>query len=152
MTNQSEPAASRGGLDIAREWANLPPDHLEIALKALGPQLERDHEYRMKVIQLEYELAGAKQTHTLYLVGLVAGFVISVGMLIGAVIVGSNDQPWLAAMLSGPSVLALTTVFVLRRSDTAQSRAVAHSQQLALDAAAQASPPSPVVDPTAGAV
>jgi hypothetical protein len=159
VTDQSESAASLGGLDLARAWADVPPEHLEVALKALEPQLVRDQKYRMLRLEIQRELSlrhieneesRAKRTHALYLVGLIAGFAISVGMLVGAVIVGSNGQPWLAAMLSGPSVLALATVFVLRRSDTAQSRAVARAQSLALNSAVQAS--SPPSNPNTGAV
>ncbi|MGW3284635.1 hypothetical protein ACWDR3_08330 [Streptomyces sp. NPDC001002] len=161
MTEQRGTAAPLGGLEVARAWADVPVDHLEVALKALEPQLLRDHEYRMAQQQIDRELelkaieAGenrAKRSHALYLAGLVAGFVITVGMLSGAVIVGSNDQPWLAAMLSGPSVLALATVFVLRRNDAAQSRAVARSQRLVLDAATQTTSTTPAVTPEAGAV
>lgn len=161
MREQRETAASLGGLEVARAWADIPVDHLEVALKALEPQLTRDHEYRTAQQRIDRELelkaievgeSRAKQAHALYLSGLVAGFVITVGMLSGAVIVGSNDQPWLAAMLSGPSVLALATVFVLRRNDAAQSRAVERSQRLILDAAAQTPPTASGIAPEAGTV
>lgn len=161
MSEQRESAASLGGLEVARAWADVPVEHLEVALKALEPQLLRDHEYRMAQQQIDRELKlkameaveiRAKRAHALYLAGLVAGFIITVGMLTGAVIVGSNDQPWLAAMLSGPSVLALATVFVLRRNDTTQSRAVARNQRLALNAATQTPPSTPAVTAEAGTV
>ena len=50
------------------------------------------------------------------------GFVLNMTMLIGALIVGSSGQVWLAAALSGPSVVALATLFVLRRSDPTSVR------------------------------
>lgn len=158
MTEPGEVAASLGGLEIARAWADVPADHLEVALKALEPQLVRDREYRTAQQQIDRELQlramdvaenRARQSHALYLSGLVAGFVITVGMLAGAVIVGSDDQPWLAAMLSGPSVLALATIFVLRRSDAAQSRAVARGQRSVLDVLAPTPPTSTAVAPEA---
>ncbi|MEV6079369.1 hypothetical protein AB0L80_30310 [Streptomyces sp. NPDC052069] len=161
MREQRETAASLGGLEVARAWADVPVDHLEVALKALEPQLMRDHEYRMAQQQIDHELElkaievgenRAKQAHALYLAGLAAGFIITVGMLAGAVIVGSNDQPWIAAMLSGPSVLALATVFVLRRNDAAQTLAVARSQRVTVDAMAQTPPTTPGAAPEAGIV
>jgi hypothetical protein len=42
---------------------------------------------------------------------------IAIGMLTGAVVVGVNGQLWLAALLTGPSLIALAKIFVLRRSD-----------------------------------
>jgi hypothetical protein len=116
-------------------------EHLEVALKTFEPQLVRDQEYRMAQLEIERELtlrkieaedARVQRTHALYLAGLAAGFIISVGMLVGAVIVGS-DQPWLAAMLSGPSVVSLAGLFVLRRIDTVQSRMAARHQRQALN-------------------
>ena len=41
----------------------------------------------------------------------------AIGMLTGAVIVGVNGQLWLAVLLTGPSLIALAKIFVLRRSD-----------------------------------
>jgi len=61
----------------------------------------------------------------LYLAGVGTGFLVSMTMLTGAIIVGVHDQPWLAAALSGPSVIALTTLSVLRRSDAVATRAAA---------------------------
>ncbi|MGW3152378.1 hypothetical protein ACWDG1_49050 [Streptomyces sp. NPDC001177] len=129
------------GLEIAMQWAELPAEHLQAALKALEPQLRREHEIRMTRMHLDAEEASALRTHRLYLFGLVAGFIVTLGMLTGAVIVGNHGQDWLAAMLSGPSVLALATVFVLRRSDAAQARAVTQAQRQALNALAQATAP-----------
>ncbi|MGP8301973.1 hypothetical protein ACTPOK_29450 [Streptomyces inhibens] len=134
------------GLDIAMQWAELPAEHMKIALDALEPQLRREHEMRVLQQKAEQKLAleqvraqeaAAKRAHVLYLTGLIAGFVIAVAMLSGAVVVGINNQPWLAAMLSGPSVLALATIFVLRRSEQGQAHAVAAAQRSALNAAQQ---------------
>ncbi|MFF1843081.1 hypothetical protein ACFVW9_15210 [Streptomyces sp. NPDC058217] len=145
------------GLEIAMQWADLPAEHLQIALKALEPQLRREHELRMEqqraVQQLDLERmrlsdkeAQAKRSHALFMAGLIAGFVVAVGMLAGAVVVGVQGHVWLAAMLSGPSVLALAGLFVLRKTDSAQMDAVQRSQRSALNAAQQA---PPAVDPAA---
>jgi hypothetical protein len=142
------------GLEIAAEWAKLPAEHLKVALKALEPQLVREHEYRMAMAResnerrerqdlanLRFEEANARRAHRLHMTGMTSGFLITVSMLSGAVMVGTQGQPWLAAMLSGPSVLALATLFVLRRSDTVQAAAVSRFGREALNAAAP--PPGP---------
>ncbi|WP_180686282.1 hypothetical protein [Streptomyces gossypiisoli] len=176
MTQETGTSSSQpSGLEIAMQWAELPAEHLQMALAALEPQLKRDHELRMNQEQRDHELrmeqersmrelrleqarlaaeeATARRAHALYLTGLIAGFVLSIGMLTGAVIVGTNDQPWLAAMLSGPSLLALATLFVLRRNDSATSRSVAQAQRSALNAAQSAPPaPTPTNPGTAGGI
>jgi hypothetical protein len=151
-------------LEIALQWAQLPAEHLEVSLKALEPQLKREHAYRMEQearkqaleverlrleseqkqleAQLDFDENQAKRTHALYMCGLGAGFLVCVGMLVGAVVVGINNQPWLAAMLSGPSVVALVTLFVLRKSDASLNSSVEQNQRRALNASQQP-PPSP---------
>ena len=42
---------------------------------------------------------------------------IAIGMLTGAVVVGVNGRLRLAALLTGPSLIAPAKIFVLRRSD-----------------------------------
>ncbi|MFC8780066.1 hypothetical protein [Streptomyces nigra] len=177
MTQETgTPSSQPSGLEIAMQWAELPAEHLQVALSALEPQLKRDHELRMSQEQRDHEWrmeqeqsmralrleqarlaaedATARRAHALYLTGLIAGFVLSIGMLTGAVIVGMNDQPWLAAMLSGPSLLALATLFVLRRNDSATNQSVARAQRAALNAAQPAAAPAgPPAEPgTAGGV
>lgn len=126
------------GLEIAMQWADLPAEHLQVALKALERQLRREHELRMAeqsaIRQMEIESlrvqareTAARRSHVLFVIGLVAGFLLSAGMLVGAVIVGVEGHVGLASMLSGPSVIALASLFVLRRSDGAQTRAVARA-------------------------
>ncbi len=118
-------------VQIARMWARVPAEHLEIALKALEPELLREHEHRLEVLRQEHEhrlevLRQAQETcrqnQVRYLSGLWAGFIIALGMLAGAVVVGVNGQPWLATVLAGPSLIALAKVFVLRRSDASDVR------------------------------
>ncbi|MFF9753349.1 hypothetical protein [Streptomyces sp. DH20] len=139
------------GLEIAMQWAELPAEHLQVALKALEPQLRREHELRMaqqaalqqlelESLRLQNREKSASRSHALMITGLIAGFLLSAGMLVGAVIVGMEGQVVLASMLSGPSVLALASLFVLRRSDVTQTRAVARAQA-ATSQAAQAPPP-----------
>ena len=140
MTAEPGAGIPHAGLEMARQWAaTLPADHLQVALQALEPELCREHEWRLKCAQLEHERAverarlavqeaQARRAQVLYLAGLGAGLLVSMTMLIGAVVVGSHGQVWLAAVLSGPSVIALTTLFVLRRSDATAVRATAGTQ------------------------
>lgn len=154
MTRRGQQGESAGravsGLDIALEWAELPPEHLVAALKALEPQLAREHELKMSPARFEHEArmeelkfqeVQAARVHSLYLSGLIAGFVMSAGMLVGSVLLGTSGYPWLSALLAGPSLLSLAAIFVLRRNDAAQMRAVARAQQAVLNAAVP--PPDP---------
>ncbi|WTW95378.1 hypothetical protein OG216_19240 [Streptomycetaceae bacterium NBC_01309] len=143
--NAEEGRPQLTGLEIALQWSQLPPEHLEIHLKALEPVLAREHELEMENARLTAADAKDARTHKLYMGGLIAGFVLAAGMLAGAVVVGLNDQPWLAAMLSGPSVLSLAALFVLRKVDSGATRqsALAHNRALA----SSASPPP--ADPAA---
>ncbi|WP_143076571.1 hypothetical protein [Streptomyces sp. MUSC 14] len=140
MTSDSS-TSQPSGLEIALQWAQLPPEHLEVALKALDPELARQHEWRLEEARLKSLEAKDRRVHQLYFVGLIAGFVLAVGMLTAAVIVGVNGSPWLAAMLSGPSVLSLAGLFVLRRVDSDSARQIARAQSSALSAAYQAQVP-----------
>jgi hypothetical protein len=103
---------------IARQWAEVPPEHMKIALEALEPELQRAHTERMERMRLQHARFG-----------LSAGFALALGMLTGGVIVGLDGQLWLAGVLTGPSLLALTKVFVLSRSDAPDIRAVSQAAQ-----------------------
>lgn len=139
-----DPGDASRGLQIAKMWAELPAEHLEVSLKALEPELQRDHEYRTLLARneerhrarLERQLE-KRRAHVRYLCGLWAGFTIAVGMLGAAVFMGLHQQPWLAALLSGPSLLALAKLFVIRKSDAADARSVLRSQRETLSASPQ---------------
>ncbi|MFD0378677.1 hypothetical protein [Streptomyces sp. NPDC127112] len=154
------------GLAYALQWARLPPEHLQPVLKAIEPELKREHEFRMQQdahkqeltlererldnaqrqlqAQLDHDERQAKRSHSLYLVGLIAGFLLSGGMLGGAIYVGIHDQPWLAALLAGPTLLALATLFVLRKNDRTLNAAAAQTVRTALNAAQQQQPAAPL--------
>ncbi|GAA2284933.1 hypothetical protein GCM10010149_33220 [Nonomuraea roseoviolacea subsp. roseoviolacea] len=127
----SPTAFGLSGLEIAAQWAQLPAEHLQVALKALDPQLKREHEYRMAQLDKQEREIAARRTHMLHMTGIVAGFAIAVGMLVAAVLLGMNNQPWLAVLLSGPSILALIKVFVLRSSGSADMEAMKAAQKAA---------------------
>ncbi|MGW0058360.1 hypothetical protein ACWDTT_00330 [Streptosporangium sandarakinum] len=102
------------GLEIALQWADLPAEHLSSALKALDPQLKREHAYR--IAQLEHrEREGVNQrAHELHRWGLIAGFILAVLMIIGAVVLGAAGQTWLSAALFALTS-SLVALFVLRK-------------------------------------
>ncbi|MFF3458968.1 hypothetical protein ACFYXH_32555 [Streptomyces sp. NPDC002730] len=149
----SDPKPRLTTLEIVLQWAQLPPEHLNVAMKALEPELARQHQRELEQARLEAADAKDARAHRLYLGGLIAGFLLSTGMLTGAVVVGVNGQAWLAAMLSGPSVLSLAALFVLRKVDAGAARQSALLHQSALgagtqpgvDPALQSTPPGSVV-------
>lgn len=127
------------GIEIATEWAALPPEHLAMALKALNPQLEREHKARIEQMRISAQGAKEMREFKFQIYSLCAGLIISLVMLGAAIYVATNDQPWLALAFSGPSLLALAKIFVLRRSDADDMRAVTRGQQTA----ASLVPPDP---------
>ncbi|MEV0990991.1 hypothetical protein [Streptomyces sp. NPDC049949] len=131
-------------MNIAMQWAELPPEHLKIALKAMEPQLARDHELLMEQLRLSAQAKSEGRVHHLYMGGLIAGFGVVAGMLSAAVIVGIHGQAWLAAMLAGPSVLSLAGLFVLRKVDSGASKDASRATRSALNAASLVSPSSAV--------
>ncbi|MEU0394510.1 hypothetical protein ABZ208_17375 [Streptomyces sp. NPDC006208] len=122
-------------------------------MNALEPELARQHQRELEQARLEAADAKDARTHRLYLGGLIAGFLLSTGMLTGVVVVGVNGQAWLAAMLSGPSVLSLAALFVPRKVDAGAARqsallhrsALAAGTQPGVDPALQSTPPGSVV-------
>ncbi|MFE7358037.1 hypothetical protein ACFU8Q_34120 [Streptomyces sp. NPDC057543] len=138
------------GLEIAMKWGSaLGPDKLEVALKALEPELRRHHKERMTRLTLQREAAqqaskerSEERAHKRHVAGLAVGGVVAVAMLAAGVYV-AKDAWWLALVLCGPSLLALAKVFVLRRSDPDDMRAVTQAARTATNAAGQAQPPAP---------
>jgi hypothetical protein len=116
------------GLEIALQWSQLPPEHFQAALKAIEPQLVREHEYRMALLHTETQRLKERRALIRHLTGLGAGFVIAAGMLVGAAILGVKGQPWLAGVLTGPSVFALVKIFVLRQATTDDLKRLRQSQ------------------------
>ncbi|MEW2086822.1 hypothetical protein [Streptomyces sp. NPDC005283] len=149
----SAPKPQLTTLEIVLQWAQLPPEHLNVAMQALEPELARQHQRELEQARLEAADAKDARVHKLYFGGLIAGFLLSTGMLTGAVVVGVNGQAWLAAMLSGPSVLSLAALFVLRKVDAGAARqnalihrgALAAGTQPAVDPTLQGAPPGSVV-------
>lgn len=110
------------GIEIAMKWGAAlgGPDQLKIAFEALEPQLKREHQIRLKQMELQRETAQrevaeatrtAEQTfrearerrqHIFRMASLCAGSIVSVTML-GAGVYVAKDVWWLATLLCGPS-------------------------------------------------
>jgi hypothetical protein len=125
------------GIEIAMKWGAAlgGPEQLKVAFAALEPQLKREHQIRLKQLELQREAAERKarearerRLHTFRMASLYAGAVISVAMLCAGVYVARNVW-WLATLLCGPSLIALVKIFVLRRSDSGDMAAVAAGSQ-----------------------
>ncbi|MEU4039102.1 hypothetical protein [Streptomyces collinus] len=148
------------GLEIAMKWGAAlgGPEQLKIAFEALEPQLKRDHQARLKRLEMQREAATRadenaraaaerklrmvqeKRQHALWTARLCVGAVISITML-GAGVYVAKDVWWLAIMLCGPSLLAMGKLYVLQRSDTTDMDAVTRAARNANSAAGQAQPP-----------
>lgn len=150
------------GMSIAMQWGKvLDPEKLEIALKALEPQLKRDHQVVMARLEMQRaaaerahsaEVAAAERVaaerreqrrHNRHMAGLVVGAVVAVAMLGAGVYVAQTDRWWLSILLCGPSLLALAKVFVLRRSDPDDMKFVSQATRGAMNSAGQVQQPPP---------
>ncbi|GIH05699.1 hypothetical protein Rhe02_37660 [Rhizocola hellebori] len=123
MAEEPEPAKGQPtDWELALAVGNLPLAQVRLVLRAIESDQERWHEYRLRELHLirvrELEISEQARTRTdrLAMIGLAAGFVVAVTMLIVAVIALLNDQPTVAGLMAGPSAVALVATFVLRRS------------------------------------
>ncbi|MFE5943128.1 hypothetical protein [Streptomyces sp. NPDC056480] len=151
------------GLNIAAQWGSrLDPHQLEVALKALEPQLKREHKERTIRLEIQREDAErAAQTtreaserasreardgrsHKRYMATLITGGVVAIAML-GAGVFVAQDRWWLSILLCGPSLIALSKIIFLRRSDEYDMKAVLRATRTGMNAAGQAQPPPPMV-------
>ncbi|MGW7260505.1 hypothetical protein [Streptomyces sp. NPDC054834] len=146
-------AVLSAGARIAMQWRELGAEQLGVALRAMEPQLRREHRERMLGLELQreakqrqHEDRQRERADRRRTVELVTGAVIALAMLAGAVYVAPVNG-WLSALLCGPSLLALVKVFVLRRSDPEDMRAVSLAGRVASNAAAQAQQPPPQTPP-----
>ncbi|TQJ93003.1 hypothetical protein [Streptomyces sp. SLBN-31] len=135
------------GARIAAQWRDLGAEQLGVALRAMEPQLRREHRERMLSLELQreaeqrqHEDRQRERADRRSTVELVTGAVIALAMLGGGVYL-APEHGWLSALLCGPSLLALAKVFVLKRSDPADMQAVLLAGQLATRAAVQAQEP-----------
>ncbi|WP_159052333.1 hypothetical protein [Streptomyces longwoodensis] len=115
-------------LSYAKEWAQLPPAHLRVALKQLEPMMVRQHELMV---------ARDRRRHVLDMIALCGGTLISVCSVAAAFYFGLENDYVMAGIMVSPSVLAMAKLLVLRQSDAKDSRAAG----AALNAATQLPPP-----------
>ncbi|MFI1165989.1 hypothetical protein ACH4UM_20805 [Streptomyces sp. NPDC020801] len=163
-------SVASAGFEIAMKWGAAlgGPEKLEVALRALEPQLKREHQMRLRQLEnqraqaeieattlkeaAEREAAASKaaaesqardaerrRKHAFRVYSLIASVVLSLSMLAAGVWT-ARDQPWLATALCGPSLLSLAKLFLTQRSDSTDMRAVGRA---ARDATTAGTPPAP---------
>ncbi|MFI6471248.1 hypothetical protein ACIBL5_13490 [Streptomyces sp. NPDC050516] len=159
---------------IAREWADVPSDQLVAVLDAMERRLKREHQLRakqderrhaldlarLKEAERHHELELAKlqerrdrmdKAHKQHLVGVVAGMVVSLSCIGGATWFGLTGHYLPMGILVGPVLIALTKMFVLRKSDAGDVGAVATSLNRLISRAPTNPAPTPApLDPGAG--
>ncbi|MFI1360626.1 hypothetical protein ACH4TV_44700 [Streptomyces sp. NPDC020898] len=144
----TQPTRQPSALDIAAQWAQLPAEHLAVALSALEPQLAREHEARVlaeqarahfELEQLRADATELGRAHRRYLVGVYSAAVVALAALGASVYSGTHQQPWLAIAFFGPTLLSLVKIFALGRSDANDLKQAA----AAAKAAANMLPPPP---------
>lgn len=153
------------GLNIAAQWGSrLDPNQLDVALKALEPQLRREHKERTLRLEMQREDAERasqeqreaserasreardERSHKRYMATLIAGSGMASAML-GAGVFVAQDRWWLSILLCGPSLIALSKIIFLRRSDEYDMKAVLRATRTGMSAAGQAQPPQPPPPP-----
>lgn len=119
--------ADRGldSFEIIQRWNELSPQHLKAAMTAFDTQLARTHELRMTEARLQD--ARARREHILFMTSMILGFVVILVLMSGAVLLGMQGQITLPAILVTLST-SMATVFVLRKHDPKQMRAVVEAQ------------------------
>lgn len=110
-------------LQLARAWAELPAEHLQVALAALEPQLVREHDLSM-LGHRQSELEATRR-HRLAFYGLLIGLAVAVASLGGAIYFGVSRNFIAMGLMLGPSVFVMIKTFVLRRSDSGDVPAIA---------------------------
>lgn len=137
------------GLEIAMRWGQAlgGPEQLQIALAALEPQLKREHQIRIKHMDMQVKKA-ERQTrearevrqHRFRMASLIVGSILSIAMLAAGVYV-AQDAWWLASLLCGPSLISMAAIIILRRHDNEAMKAVADAAKRATSVASQAQVP-----------
>jgi len=148
VPRDEDPVVS-AGLEIAMKWGQAlgGPQQLKVAFEALEPQLKREHEIRIRQLEIQakkLEQAARevrdRRQHQFKMTSLVVGAVLSVAML-GAGVYVAHDSWWLASLLCGPSMIGMALIIILRRHDAAVTKAIADAARRSTNAAAQAQPP-----------
>ncbi|MER6299144.1 hypothetical protein ABT247_06145 [Kitasatospora sp. NPDC001539] len=109
-------------LEIAKAWAGLPIETFQAALAALEPQLVREHDLRI-LEQRRIEQEGQRK-HRLAAIGLFIGSIIAIISIGAAIYFGISQNFWAMALVLGPTAFVMIKVFVLRKSDPEDARAL----------------------------
>ena len=144
MSGKAEPASEKlNSLDIIQRWSELSPEHLKTAIKTLDAELSRAHELRMTKEQ--HQDAKARREHTLFMISMLLGFFVIIALLSGAVLLGMRGQVALPAIFTTLSA-TMATVFVLRKHDPQQMRAVVTAQARVARSLSATADPAGVVE------
>ncbi|WP_328934944.1 MULTISPECIES: hypothetical protein [unclassified Streptomyces] len=150
------------GLEIAMKWGAAlgGPEQLKIAFEALEPQLKREHQIRLRQLDMQraataraeenarataermVRLAREKRQHAFRMTGLYVSAAISVTMLAAGIYV-AKDMWLLSILLWGPSLLAMGKLYLLRRSDPDDMKVVSLGARGTTSAAQQVQSPLP---------
>lgn len=126
MSRKAEPAGENlDALEVIQRWSEVSPEHLKTVIKTLDAELSRAHELRMA--REQHQDAKARREHTLYMTSMLLGAFVIIALLSGAVLLGMRGQVALPATFTTLSV-TVATVFVLRKHDPRQMRAVVTAQ------------------------
>ncbi|MFD7913063.1 hypothetical protein ACFV30_20460 [Streptomyces sp. NPDC059752] len=106
-------------LELAKAWSKIPAEHFQIAVDAITPQMQREHELRVQA-HSQFEL-DRKRRYSLELLGLWIGAGVAVISLGAAIYFGIQAKFWAMAIMAGPSIFVLIKLFVLRKSDASDS-------------------------------
>ncbi|WP_326652511.1 MULTISPECIES: hypothetical protein [unclassified Streptomyces] len=147
---------------LVAQWADAPSEVFRAALatakaeRALRSEetvlrLRLNHDLEKERIQARAEREAAereaaaqveKLRHRRHVVNVSVGAVISIALLAAGVAV-VDSAPWLSVLLCGPSLLALSKVFVLHRSDPDDMKLLSRASNNATNVASQSQPPQP---------
>ncbi|MFD4955188.1 hypothetical protein [Streptomyces sp. NPDC058451] len=135
---------SLAAMHVAMQWKELDPAHLAAAMAAMEPSLRREHRERLTRMQMQREAAQQDleerqraRTDRRRMVEVVCGTVVALAMLGGGIYAAPHSW-WLSTLLCGPSLLALTKVFVLGRSDPDDMKLLSAAARVSTDSAGRA--------------
>lgn len=116
ILNESDPVV-RAGLQIAMKWGNAlgGSEQLRVALKALEPQLKREHELQLRRLAAQHAAAIEHEArlHRFRMIRLIVGSVMSI-LTLGAGVYVAQDAWWLAVLLCAPGLTALLKISFVR--------------------------------------
>jgi hypothetical protein len=148
VSGKADPAGEKlDSLEVIQRWSELAPEHLKTAIKTLDAELSRAHELRM--IREKHQDAKARREHTLYMTSMLLGSFVIIALLSGAVLLGMRGQVALPSIFTTLSA-TMATVFVLRKHDPQQMRAVITAQARVARALSASADPTGAIEGRSG--